>query len=71
MLDGMDGAENWGWESFYAAMRQSETFTPPSEEIAQEAQITWNTSDHGTDGPIHASYPGLYVNGVSTFFFFP
>ncbi|EPS32896.1 hypothetical protein PDE_07857 [Penicillium oxalicum 114-2] len=59
MLDGMDGAENWGWESFYAAMRQSETFTPPSEEIAQEAQITWNTSDHGTDGPIHASYPGF------------
>jgi choline dehydrogenase-like flavoprotein len=61
MLGDMDGAENWAWDSFYAAMKKSENFTAPSESIAQEANITWNTADHGTDGPIHASYPGLYV----------
>ncbi|OKP11961.1 Alcohol dehydrogenase [acceptor], partial [Penicillium subrubescens] len=59
MLGDMDGAENWAWDSFYAAMKKSENFTAPSESIAQEANITWNTADHGTDGPIHASYPGF------------
>lgn len=54
----MDGAENWSWESFYAAMKKSETFTPPSDSIADEASIEWDSSDHGTQGPIHASYPG-------------
>ncbi|KAJ5669001.1 Glucose-methanol-choline oxidoreductase [Penicillium macrosclerotiorum] len=58
MLEGMDGAENWTWESFYAAMKKSETFTPPSDAIADEADITWNVSTHGSEGPIHASYPG-------------
>ncbi|KAJ5159570.1 uncharacterized protein N7482_006574 [Penicillium canariense] len=57
MLGNMDGADNWGWDSFYAAMKKSETFTAPSDSIAQEANITWDSSDHGTEGPIHASYP--------------
>ncbi|KAF3384270.1 Alcohol dehydrogenase [acceptor] [Penicillium rolfsii] len=59
LLGDMDGAENWSWDSFYAAMKKSENFTPPSDTIAQEANITWNTADHGTDGPIHASYTGF------------
>ncbi|GLI74199.1 hypothetical protein PoHVEF18_002433 [Penicillium ochrochloron] len=59
MLGDMDGAENWGWDSFYAAMKKSENFTAPSDSITQEANITWNTADHGTAGPIHASYPGF------------
>lgn len=54
----MDGAENWSWDSFYAAMKKTETFTAPSDDIAKQAQITWNTSNHGTDGPIQMSYPG-------------
>lgn len=56
----MEGAENWSWDSFHAAIQKSETFTPPSNAIAQEADITWNSTDHGTRGPIQASYPGLY-----------
>jgi choline dehydrogenase-like flavoprotein len=58
MLGDMDGADYWGWDSFYAALKKSETFTPPSDSIAAEANITWDASTHGTDGPIHASYPG-------------
>jgi choline dehydrogenase len=58
LLTGMDGADNWGWEAFDAAMKKSETFTPPSDAIAQEGDITWNAASHGTDGPIHWSYPG-------------
>ncbi|KAJ5887455.1 glucose-methanol-choline oxidoreductase [Penicillium taxi] len=58
MLGDMDGADNWSWDSFYAAMKKSETFTPPSDAIAKEADITWDSSEHGTNGPIHYSYPG-------------
>jgi choline dehydrogenase-like flavoprotein len=58
MLDDMDGNENWSWDSFYAAMKKSETFSPPTDAVAKEAGITWNSSTHGTDGPIHMSYPG-------------
>lgn len=58
LLGDMEGAENWSWDSLFAAMKQSETFTPPSAAIAQEADITWNAASHGTSGPIHMSYPG-------------
>ena len=57
-MNGMDGAENWSWSSFDTAIRKSETFTPPSDNIAKEAQISFNPKDRGTNGPIHASYPG-------------
>lgn len=58
MLGDMNGADNWSWDSFYAAMKKSETFTPPTDAVAQEAGITWNAASHGTKGPIHNSYPG-------------
>jgi choline dehydrogenase len=58
MVGDMDGAENWSWDSFFAAMKKSETFTPPTDAVLQEAAITWNASSHGSNGPIHASYPG-------------
>jgi choline dehydrogenase len=58
LLGDMDGAENWSWDSFYAAMKKSENFTGSSDAIAEEADINWNTSNHGFDGPIQASYPG-------------
>jgi choline dehydrogenase len=58
LLGDMDGAENWSWDSFYAAMKKSETFDAPSDAIAAEANITYDVSTRGTQGPIHASYPG-------------
>lgn len=58
MLGTMDGADNWSWQSLYAAMKKSETFTPPIDSVIQEAGITWDASTHGTSGPIHVSYPG-------------
>jgi hypothetical protein len=57
MLGDMDGADNWSWESFYASLKKSETFTPPTDGVVDEARITWDASNHGTDGPIHTSYP--------------
>ncbi|CAG8114867.1 unnamed protein product [Penicillium nalgiovense] len=57
MLGDMDGADNWSWDSFYAALKKSETFTPPTDGVIDEAGIVWNASHHGTDGPIHTTYP--------------
>ncbi|KAJ5145360.1 glucose-methanol-choline oxidoreductase [Penicillium atrosanguineum] len=64
MLGGMDGADNWGWDSFYAAMKKSETFDAPSDDIASQADISWDASTHGSSGPIHASYPGFTFDQV-------
>ncbi|CAG8346443.1 unnamed protein product [Penicillium salamii] len=64
MLGDMDGADNWSWDSFYAALKKSETFTPPSDAIAAQGGITWNSSNHGTEGPIHASYPDYTFDQV-------
>jgi choline dehydrogenase len=59
MLGNMDGADNWSWDSLFAAMKKSETFSAPvSAAIQQEADITFNAASHGTHGPIHMSYPG-------------
>lgn len=58
LLGDMDGAENWSWDPFYAAMVKSETFTPPTSDITEEGQITWDAASHGTNGPIHYSWPG-------------
>ena len=59
MLGDMDGANNWSWDSFYSAMKMSETFSPPTDDVQSQAEITWDSETHGSDGPIHASYPGL------------
>ncbi|KAJ5750625.1 hypothetical protein N7533_007653 [Penicillium manginii] len=64
MLGDMDGAENWSWDSFYSAMKKSETFSPPTDAVEKQADITWNSSTHGSDGPIHASYPGFTFDQV-------
>ncbi|KZW02249.1 putative glucose-methanol-choline oxidoreductase [Exidia glandulosa HHB12029] len=58
LLDNMDNANNWSWDALYAAMKKSETFTPPTDDIAQQVAITFNPSSHGTNGSIHQSYPG-------------
>lgn len=58
LLGDMDGADSWSWDSLYAAMKKTENFTAPASDIADEAGITWDASDHGTQGPIQASYPG-------------
>ncbi|EXJ84155.1 hypothetical protein A1O3_04822 [Capronia epimyces CBS 606.96] len=69
LVSDLDGADNWTWDSFYAAMKKSETFTPPVDGVVQEAAITWDASSHGSKGPIHQSYPGYtfpYVGKWST-----
>jgi choline dehydrogenase len=64
MLAGVEGQDNWTWDTMFAAMKKSQTFTAPSSAIASQAAITWNTASQGTDGPISASYPGMMLDMV-------
>ncbi|KAF2485823.1 GMC oxidoreductase [Neohortaea acidophila] len=66
MLGGMDGAENWTWDSLYNAMKSSEALTPPSAAVASQANISYNPASHGYGGPIDTTWPGYTfpINGA-------
>lgn len=51
-------AAAWNWDNMFAAMKLTETFTPPSSQIQKTGDIQYNEDSHGTDGPLHYSYPG-------------
>lgn len=53
------GSDKWNWDSMFETMKESETFTPPSSDIQTEARIQYVSSSRGTNGPVHATYPGL------------
>ncbi|KAJ3762742.1 hypothetical protein EV360DRAFT_35081 [Lentinula raphanica] len=59
-----DTDDFWTWDSYYAAMKKSETFGAPSADIAAEAGIQYNSDSYGSSGPIHWSYPGETFNLV-------
>ncbi|KAL0578857.1 hypothetical protein V5O48_003137 [Marasmius crinis-equi] len=56
LADGGDTSK-WNWDSLFAAMKKSESFSPPSDDVKNIAKVQWNAGSHGTDGPIHTSYP--------------
>ncbi|KAG8963520.1 hypothetical protein FRC00_006079 [Tulasnella sp. 408] len=61
LLGSLDGANAWGWDGMFAAMKQSETFTPPSSDIQSQGNILYNPESHGTSGPLHTTYPGYLL----------
>lgn len=55
----------WSWSNIYAAMNKAETFTPPSTNIKNQANIQYNAGSHGQYGQLRASYPGYTLPLVS------
>jgi hypothetical protein len=51
-------AGRWGWDAMLAAMQKSETFVPPSPDIQHAAVIEYNSSSHGSSGPVYSTFPG-------------
>lgn len=45
-------------------LNQSETFTPPTAEVQKAGAIQYNINSHGTNGPLHYSYPGFLLDIV-------
>ena len=54
-----DDTNKWSWAALFDNMKDSETFTAPSSDVQQEGQIVFNAASRGTNGPVHATYPGL------------
>ncbi|KAL1739382.1 GMC oxidoreductase [Schizophyllum fasciatum] len=52
-------ASYWTWDSYYAASKKSEHFHPPTSEAEAVARISFDNGMHGTDGPIHTTYPAV------------
>ncbi|KDQ10356.1 hypothetical protein BOTBODRAFT_190518 [Botryobasidium botryosum FD-172 SS1] len=61
LQNGADGADAWGWSNLLKAMQKSETFVPPSQDIAKAGNILYDSSSHGSSGPLRSSYPGYIV----------
>lgn len=59
LMSSDEGGVAWNWENQFAAMKKTETFTPPSQDVQTTAHILYSNSSHGDSGPLHASYPGL------------
>lgn len=56
--DNGDGASAWAWDGHYPYMKKSENYTPPVEAVQSIVNLEYNLDNHGSNGPLHASYPG-------------
>ncbi|KAI8649919.1 hypothetical protein NCS56_01443000 [Fusarium sp. Ph1] len=54
------GNEGWGWEALFPYLNKNEIFTPPNKNIAQEYDINFDPSVHGTSGYVHSSYSPFF-----------
>ena len=52
------GDSKWNWDALFGAMQDSETFTAPSSDIQTTGDIQYVASNHGSSGPIHATFSG-------------
>ncbi|KAH9832472.1 GMC oxidoreductase [Rhodofomes roseus] len=60
----VDNGSIWNWDNLFADMKKSESYSAPSSSVQSVLNVQANTSAHGSDGPIHASYPGYVVPAV-------
>ncbi|GME61385.1 putative choline dehydrogenase [Neofusicoccum parvum] len=51
------GNPGWGWAGLLPYFRKSETFTPTNESFAEEWDVSWDLSVHGSSGPVQSRYP--------------
>ncbi|OTA22721.1 hypothetical protein BTJ68_13419 [Hortaea werneckii EXF-2000] len=64
------GNPGWGWKDLLPYFKKSETFTPPSFQIANEYVdiISPDLAPHGTDGPVGSSFPNFQWPIAKNFF---
>ncbi|EST09215.1 Glucose-methanol-choline oxidoreductase, N-terminal [Kalmanozyma brasiliensis GHG001] len=70
--DLINDQQDWTWDRMLDAMKKSETYTPPNQATTSRVSVPFDTSSHGTDGPVHVSYPqstypqvGAFLNSSS------
>lgn len=66
----------WGWDNLLAAMKKSESFTPPKGNVTNVLNsqagkganvVQYNSSTRGNDGPIHMTWPGQEFANVGAY----
>ncbi|KAL5046289.1 hypothetical protein BDW71DRAFT_207647 [Aspergillus fruticulosus] len=50
------GNPGWGWRDLLPFFKQSENFVPPSYDIIDEWNVTYDPAVHGTAGNVYSSY---------------
>ncbi|KAL4975123.1 hypothetical protein BDW66DRAFT_167410 [Aspergillus desertorum] len=50
------GNPGWGWRDLLPFFKKSERFTPPSNDIIDEWNVTYDPAVHGTTGHVQSSY---------------
>lgn len=58
---------DWGWDKMLDAMKKSETFTPPDQATLNTFSVPYDMASHGTDGPLHVTYPQRTYPQVGAF----
>lgn len=58
LLENADGADAWNWDNQLKAMKKAETFSTPDSSLASTFTLEYDADSHGTDGPLHMSWPG-------------
>lgn len=72
---GDDAQQLWGWDNMLAAMKKSEHFVPPTDDVLSTLKsgshnnqiLEYNKSSHGSDGNIYASWPAVEYESVGAF----
>ena len=59
--------KTWGWDNLLRAMKKSENFSPPLSSVRDQAHISYESSSHGHNGPIHTTWPAVTYPPVGAF----
>ncbi|KAK0569972.1 hypothetical protein OC861_000422 [Tilletia horrida] len=64
-----NASDRFGWDNgMLPAMKKSESFSPPTSAVMSSVPSTqFNPASHGTDGPIHATWPATSYPIVQAF----
>ncbi|WFD31636.1 hypothetical protein MSPP1_002675 [Malassezia sp. CBS 17886] len=62
-----DNDGRWSWDSMLGAMEKSEHFDGPTKKVRNGEHIQYNADSHGTNGPIHTTWPAVTYAPVGAF----
>ncbi|TKY85547.1 hypothetical protein EX895_005709 [Sporisorium graminicola] len=65
--DLINDEQDWTWDKMLDAMKKSESFTPATQATTSRFSVPYQASSHGTDGPVHVSYPETTYAQVGAF----